>query len=189
MKTLPRHVEWLAVVLILAGLAAVLLPAVRQAQEANPDPKKIPEDSPDEFRRVYSPAGFSIIQPPNWDFRHGYGVTEGQPEIRLMMRSNSLVRLKTSISVWPIDDFDPSRSQLNRGTFQGEPAYVQPMGIYREDSFDDPAWSVYEATFERNGRWYQVSYGINEERTEVPPVVMKYLESFRIEDYCDDTSP
>jgi hypothetical protein len=65
--------------------------------------------------------------------------------------------------------------------FLGQEAFER-MSVVRKDSFDDPAWSEYILYARHGERWYEVRYGIAEERTELPGMIRRYLNTLRWDD-------
>ena len=49
------------------------------------------------------------------------------------------------------------------------------MKIVREDTFDDPPWSEYELVLRHGEQWFQVRYGVAEERTKLPDMIRRYI--------------
>jgi hypothetical protein len=52
------------------------------------------------------------------------------------------------------------------------------MRVVRVDTFDDPPWSEYELVLGHDEDWYAVTYGIAEERTTLPDMVRRYIDTF-----------
>jgi hypothetical protein len=55
------------------------------------------------------------------------------------------------------------------------------MVVERRGTFDDPPWSKYELLVNRNGRFYAIQYGLNQERTKLPAIMREYLETLAFE--------
>jgi hypothetical protein len=67
---------------------------------------------------------------------------------------------------------------MKRVEFQGREAYEQ-MTIVRAWSLDDGAFSEYRMYFLRGDDWYEIKYGIAEERTVLPAIIRQYLETLQ----------
>lgn len=171
--------ELLVVVLINVVLIALLVPAVQQARgPAGPHGKKIPDSAPQEENRINHPSGLSIIAPPNWKNRWEM-VTEA-PEICINPHGSMRRRDHSQILIWrnqslPEKDELPSFKHIE---FQGFSAY-EKMEIKREDSFDDPAHSVYELYIDRDGVVWNIVFSVSEEITHLPAIMRKYIDTIR----------
>ena len=53
--------------LMLAGLAAILLPAVQQARTNGSHGDMFPASPPDPSNRMHHPTGLSMVAPENWE--------------------------------------------------------------------------------------------------------------------------
>ena len=90
-------------------------------------------------------------------------------------------RSKALIDVSWIGRNRPSeRESLDRTIFQGQEAF-EGMKIIRKDTFDDPPWSEYQLFLHHGEDWYSVRYGIAEERTTLPDMVRRYINTLRWE--------
>lgn len=132
-----------------------------------------PADPPEEVNRVISPAGFSIVAPPNWD-----AAMPESPEIRLLPRM-AFPRRCGFLTVMRVDPWDPKSNGYLPFVFQGKKAWQRLEA--RPSTFDDPAVTYYDLTFEREGQWYSIHYGVQEEWDEPSTTVRQYLETFRVE--------
>jgi hypothetical protein len=65
--------------------------------------------------------------------------------------------------------------------FLGQKGY-ETMEVVRKWTLDDAAWSQYTLQFPHGKNWYELKYGIAEERTALPPMVRQYINTFRWED-------
>jgi hypothetical protein len=167
------RIKWQEVAIVLAFIAmwsCCLLPAVWNAERGLG--RAIPEEPPEEYRRVYHPAGFSIVAPRNWE-------ACVRSDLGLYPMSTRAGRSKAWIKVQHVGWSPPPDLKAMRVVkFLGQEAY-ETMSVVREDSFDDPAWSEYRMYFQHEGRWYEIEYGVAEERTELPPIVRSYLNTLR----------
>lgn len=165
----------LIVVLILVALAWVVLPVVRDARGPAGDP--IPARPPDERNRVRHPLGFSIVVPPDWD--HHVGTDGGPLTLTPMTPGRTARRSRAMIVVTPLGSHRPEHLERLRPTsFQGREAFEE-MRMVRPWTFDDGAWSEYTLSVSHDGDWYEVRYGIAEERTRLPGEVRRYLDTLR----------
>jgi hypothetical protein len=177
----PRRVTragWVVLALMLCVEYSCLSAAVRQA--GGPAGQRIPKEPPDEANRVRHPLGFSMVAPPRWSHTGISG---------LLMSSNRNRRSEGLIDVSHIGHERPSRLEGMRKTrFLGQEAY-HDMQVVRRDTFDDPAWSEYTLYFRRGEDWYEIRYGIAEERTELPPMILRYLNTLRFDDRPPEAAP
>ncbi|QDU73079.1 hypothetical protein Pan97_00460 [Bremerella volcania] len=132
-----------------------------------------PVSPPEEVHRVVSPAGFSIVAPKNWG-----SAFPDSPEIQLRPRTAFPGRCGF-FSVMKVGPWDPKSEGYLPITFQGQKAWQRIES--RPTTFDDPAVTYYELTFERDGQWYYIKYGVQEEWDEPSEIVRQYLDTFRIE--------
>lgn len=173
-----RMVGFLVFAVIIGPMTCCLLPIAWDARGRGPVGRPIPEGAPDESRRIHHPAGFSIIAPPDWDAR-----TDGPLFLAPRQPGRPARRHKALISVMDIGHSQPSQlvEDLRVVEYLGQTAY-EKMSVVRKDTFDDPAWSEYILFVRHGGSWYMVTYGIAEERTELPDVVRRYLDTLRWDD-------
>jgi hypothetical protein len=163
-------VELVIVGLICGLLSCCLWPIVRDSRGPAGDP--IPRQPPDEANRVRLPGGFSIIVPPNWA-SHTYQTFMMAPLSpgRYARRSKALVLISYLGRKRP-----PGLEGLRRTTFLAQEAYER-MRVVRSWTFDDGAWSEYTLYFRHDEDWYEVKYGIAEERTSLPGMVRQYINT------------
>ena len=167
--------EWFVVGIVMAIVGGLLWFAVQGIERPDgPAGRPIPTEPPDEANRVHHRSGISIVLPPNWvlsklDFfdARPRGVPGKRSKAMLVIMANGDRGLLNVEGLAPV-------------SFQGQPAY-EKMIVERHDTFDDPAMSRYTLQFQRDGRSYFVHYGIAEERTELPPMVRRYLETLAFE--------
>lgn len=175
---LGRFTEFLIVATVLILLVAVLLPAVRDAQNPNGPPGEVvPSAPPQEARRVRNATGLSIVLPENWEVKD-FGDAEPQ-SLYTYARGAPGRRVKALVNVEPIDDISRvDLSTFTATTFQGSAAYER-MVVESKDTFDDPPWSRYTMYFQHEGDWWVVNYGFARECTEVPEMVLRYINTIR----------
>lgn len=171
----PTLVELAVVAGICGVLSCCLWPVVRDARGPAGDP--IPNEPPDEANRVYRPLGLSIVVPPDWAVAPaGLLVMAPQNPGRYARRS------KAMIVVTPLGRGRPTGLEnLRRTEFLGQEAY-EGMRVVRAWSFDDGAWSEYTLDTRQGEDWYEIRYGIEEERTSLPEVIRRYLGTLRWEE-------
>lgn len=169
--------EFLVVVAILLGLIVFLYPAWELTQNPKgPYGASIPHSPPDEKNRVMHETGLSIVAPENWD-----RVKFFEPEVpwlSIAARGTPGARLKSLIIVSQCAE-PPDPNSLHTFapvTFQTHSAF-EKMEIVRRGSFDDPASSVYELFVDRNGEWWNISFSIADEMTELPLEIRQYIET------------
>lgn len=173
--------QFAVVVGIIAMLAFLLLPVVRQARMNGPSGKMIPTEPPVEASRAGNSAGWSIVLPKDW-------VCYADEE-RLTIATNTYKRRGSAfIRVSPVadgsspelPDVATRREELGftPTTFQGSPAY-EKMSVERKSGFDDPAWSLYILECQVGTRRLIVKYGVALECETLPPMVRSYIETIR----------
>jgi hypothetical protein len=172
---LPSRVELVIVALLCAGVSSCLWSVLRDARGPTGDP--IPKQPPDEANRVHSPLGFSMVVPPDWNAR-----ITGSLFMAPMSPGRYARRSKALIDVSYLGHETPSEVALSRKTrFLGEAAY-EGMEVVRPWTFDDGAWSEYTLYARRGADWYEIRYGIAEERTTLPAMVRRYLNTLRLDE-------
>jgi len=147
----------------------------------------IPLHPPDEKNRVHHSLGFSLVAPPNWDshiiLNSGPLVLAPKTPGRYARRS------KASIVVTCLRRYrPPDLERLGKTSFLGQSAY-EGMQVNRTWTFDDGAWSEYTLYLTHDGDWYEIRYGIAEERTQLPGEVRQYLNTLRWEEAGNQTVP
>ena len=169
--------EFVIVLVIVAGLIALLYPAVQSVRNPKgPHGEKYPSTAPDEANRVTHPTGFSIILPPNWDNLSSEDRTS--PFLRIAARGASGRRLKSVIAIWKCDP-EPDQQTLDRCKtlrFQDSPAY-EICRVERKDTFDDPASSSYDLYIQRQDGWWHVNYMVADEINVLPNSIRQYVET------------
>ena len=132
---------------------------------------------PDEANRVRHPAGFSIIQPADWDLT----VTVQSATVptatlwampkKAEGRGGGLWAIKFASKPTIVTT---GKRAMHEGQFMGQPAWVL------EDTKHQKLW-VRSYIFERDGEWYQLGLS-----RPAPEAIMgkewtAYIESFRVE--------
>ena len=172
--------EFLIVFVIIAGLIALLLPAIQASRDASLFPdgpwgELIPSEPPHESRRLIHQAGFSIIVPPNWE------VFDRNPDVQIVARHQGGLRLKSFITIMhSIPDAEILSSWI-RTSFNGHVAYEQTMHVERKDTFDESGFSSYQLYVEESGQWWLIVYGLAKECKSLPPEIAAYIKSIRFE--------
>lgn len=159
--------------LILGAFYFFLAPAIPWGVDPSSLGSDPPVNPPEEVHRVVSPAGFSIVAPRNWE-----AAFPDSPEIQLRPRL-AFPRRSGYLSVMPVDQWDPKSEGYLPVAFQEGKAWHRIKS--RPTSFDDPAVTYYELTFERDDQWYYIKYGVQEEWDEPSKIVRQYLDTFRVE--------
>ena len=91
-------------------------------------------------------------------------------------------RSKASIVVTYLRRYrPPDLERLGKTSFLGQSAY-EGMQVIRPWTFDDGARSEYTLYLTHDGDWYEIRYGIAEERTQLPGEVRQYLNTLRWEE-------
>jgi hypothetical protein len=179
---LPPWHEWIVVAAILGGLWLLFWPVIRDSRGPRGDP--IPSQPPQEANRVHHPAGFSIVCPPRWE-PHVRRTLESFPETLILSPQTPGPYARRSSALIVVNRLGTARPTEIEGLqptiFQGQPAFER-MQVVRTSTFDDPAWSNYELVLSHGPNWYLVSYGIAEERTTLPPMIQRYLNTLRWDD-------
>jgi hypothetical protein len=170
----PSRVEWLIIALIISFSAFFLWPITRGL--SGPRGDAIPVQPPDEANRAHDPDGFSMVVPLNWSHNLIGGLHMAP------MQPGPGRRSKALLHVQKIGPDPPSHCEgLQRTLFQGRQAFEQ-MAIVRRSTFDDPAWSEYVLDFRRGEDWYEITYGIAEERAVLPAMIQRYINTFSLEE-------
>ena len=145
--------------------------------------RDVPETPPSEDRRVYHPNYFSIVAPLNWEC----SITPPDPA--------STISKYPSMTLWPKRSFGGRRAGIyvvgrfgmssdlsgfdyRETTFQGQPAFFHVET--RPGTFDDPPHFCYRLFFERSGDGYELTYLGLLHQTELPPMVQRYFDTFRV---------
>lgn len=169
--------ELVIVLAIIAGLFALLYPAVQNARNAKgPHGETYPSTAPNEASRVTHPTGISIVLPVNWD-----NLSSTDPistTLRIAARGTPGRRLKSVIAISQCHP-EPDQQTLDRCTklrFQDSPAY-EICRVERNDSFDDPARSSYDLYIQRQDGWWCVNYLVADEINVLPNSIRQYIET------------
>lgn len=174
-----RLVECLVVIAIIATLAALVLPAVRDARNPKgPLGEDIPSSPPVEVNRITHESGLSIVAPVNWD--PVFQLEQGIPEIQITARGAPGRRMTSWISVQRIET--PSVEELSRlkaRKFHGFMAYEKSMHVVRTWSFEHPAQSSYWLIVDCQSEWWRIGFSIADSLTELPLEINQYLDTVR----------
>jgi hypothetical protein len=175
----------LVVLLILIPICCLVWPVVRDSR--GPMGEAIPRQPPEEKNRVHHPLGFSLVVPPKWD---SHIILNGGPLVLAPMSLGKYARRsKASIVVTYLKRYrPPDIESLGKTSFLGQSAY-EVMQVNRPWTFDDGAWSEYTLYLTHDGYWYEIRYGIAEERTQLPGEVRQYLNTLRWEEASHIVSP
>lgn len=170
--------EFLVVVCVIGVLTTFFIKDFWNSK--GPAGKTIPVTSPREENRFFHPLGLSFIAPPNWDSNLIMEYHQEVPWLSVAPRDRLFTRFqRASFGCKLIDP--PQTEQLSeyvRVKFQGFPAYER-MYVWRQDSFDAPASSVYYLLVDRNGQWWQIYYEIADETITLPPIMREYFDTIR----------
>ena len=120
--------------------------------------------------------GFSLVVPSNWDHR----ISFNSGPLLLAPKTPALrPSIQALIVVTHLGHHQPEDLGLLRPTsFQGQEAY-EGMRVVRRWTFDDGAWSEYTLYLPHDGDWYEIRYGIAEERTVLTSKIGQYLNTLR----------
>jgi hypothetical protein len=148
--------------------------------------RDVPSEEPQEANRVIHPHGFSIVIPKNWEvlvWAPDNGTLASSiasfPKCRIPRRSSASLGVVQGTAEPP-----PDLTGYGTTTFQGNPAFRRVFT--REGVFlDDPPQFVCVLWFQRDKNWYRILYRVCEERENLPPIVQRYFETFRIEPPAD----
>ena len=166
-----RISDWGVAGIILAFVSGFVWFVVNSIERPDgPLGSPIPTEPPDEANRVHHPSGISLVLPPYWLLsRHDF--FDARPRDIPGRRSKAFIVITSNGSSAQHDT-----AGWSSVLFQGQPA-KERMVVEREYTLDDGALSCYSLWFQRSGRTYLVKYGLAEERTELPAMVRKYLET------------
>jgi hypothetical protein len=135
---------------------------------------RVPSKPPDERNRYVHPCGIAIVVPDGWEV--GLAPSD-MPHLTIWPHSPLPSRGRAGINIRLLDD-KPDSIDFVKTSFQGTPAF-EKMRIVRKWSHDDKALSDYTLFVERDNKWWEVSYYIDEERTELPAMIRQYLNTIR----------
>ena len=146
-----------------------------------PSGRDIPGSPPDEDNRVYHPFGFSMIAPPHWQTRVWVedGDTASFPAAISMLPGGAIPRRYSASMGVSMDTRPEDLDKYTAVTFQGLPAYRR-ISSHPDGGFENPGQFTYNLAFDRESRWYSSGFHLFTERTELPPEIKPYIESFRI---------
>lgn len=176
-RFLPRRVEYAFVLVIIGGMAAVIIPAVRAVRDPRgPNGLAIPAEHPAEVRRVGHSSGLSIVLPVNWEFQTS--LTSEPPRIFIYPRG--IGRTRSQLAVWLLEERELSSQLENyrRIEFQNFSAYEKFDNLI-ESTFDDPAWSGCKLFVKRDDQWFCIRFGIQGEHRELPAMIREYINTIR----------
>jgi hypothetical protein len=160
--------RWIAesiVVAIIVGCLVYLCRGISRGPRGDP----IPKQPPNEANRVHR-GPLSIVVPPNWIMPSQSFILA--PHNPSGSRSKALITLGGLGEDRP-PDLPPSYRKIE---FRGQVAYER-MVVVRKRTDEHP-WSEYTLIFPHEGDWYQLIYGIAEERTALPVIIRQYLNTF-----------
>jgi hypothetical protein len=161
----------LSIVVIVGSI--LLYPIWTSPNFGKPQGKWIPRSLPDEANRAHDASGFSLIFPENWEVRQSSKSIVGWP------RSVIPGRTGAGLGVEEVESFH-AMEPIQEVVFQGAKAMLSVEK--REGVFlDRPPLLTYRLQFERNGRKFSLWYFIAQDRDEIPPEIVPYLDSFRID--------
>ena len=171
--TRKRWQELAIVLLIIVPLMTFIwLPILTSGTKPWEAGDPIPDEPPDEGRRVYNEAGFSIISPPNWTARNRTGIIHLTPKQVFDGRSQA------GIVVSLHQEKPGEGSEFSEVEFLGRPARLKVER--RRSTFDDPALTTWTFQFQHTGEWVEVSYFIAESHENLPAPAKQYLETLRL---------
>lgn len=150
-----------------------------------PQGQNVPLEPPDESRRLFHPDGFSIVMPPNWE-TPPWALRSGET-LTMWPRKPFPSRGGTSINVFQLKA-PPKLDGRSETIFQNKPAF-ENRAVLHDWQLDDPYdLSEYGLVFERGGSSYRIIYQFGAIHEEVPEMIRRYLETFRLEgqDVRDD---
>ena len=167
----------LTVILVVMTVVAVVLLMLTSLRSG---PPWIPEETPQEDRRIVHPIGFSVVKPPGWCekiFRDNDGSLMGD-EIYLLPTTNRL-RFRPCLRVSTFTNTPVHLSNYNETLFLKMKAYEKT--VLRAGNGD---YFTYELYLTNGGRWYEIIYQIPADSrtpsiTTIPESMMPYIQSFR----------
>jgi hypothetical protein len=157
----------------------LMWPIITAENFGRPLGRIIPDELPQETRRVRHPGGFSLVYPRDWDVRTSNVSTDmvsigGSPRVLLPARRVG------GMGVFRFRDMDLSEVTKHRKVqFQGEDAYEEIWT--KEGNWDDPPGFSYTLYFRRAGVWYQIGFSAPLDLERPPPVILRYFSTFRVE--------
>jgi len=170
-------VESLVVLSIVGIFAALILPGVQNAREANGGPK-IPTSPPDEARRITNDCGLSIVLPDGWVLRKESPWCDG--DCCICINNGGTRRIRSQIAVNESrSDFDPAQlDDCEETTLLGLPA--RRRLTIDEGTFDDPGYTTLEIFIERNEQRWTIDLLLQGEYDTIPDELMQYAETIQL---------
>jgi hypothetical protein len=174
-----RRIEFLviAVCVLLVPIICISWLFITSENFGKPLGRDLPDEPPVEANRVVHPQGFSLVYPPNWDVSVSDVVDNsinGYPRSLLPRRHSGVIYVERIEKKMP-----GGLSDRRLIKFQGRTAYEQ-ISLERGD-WERPPYFGYNIIFYRNGDWYRIVYTIWQDRATLPAMILRYLETFRIE--------
>lgn len=169
------------VVVILAVVSLILF-SIRDSIDwnavVNGRGEAIPTSAPSEDRRVHT-AAFSIVLPERWHSttyggaEAGYTELQAWPDMVLPTRYGAGIRATMSP--------EPPRNleELAECEFLDGIAY-EAVRHRNHGGLENPPYFSYTVAFKRAGTWCMLHYWNFEVMQELPPVLSKYMETFRL---------
>ncbi|MBN2293219.1 MAG: hypothetical protein JXM70_12385 [Pirellulales bacterium] len=148
----------------------------------SPPPPIIPQNSPDEEYRIHASGfskqgnGFSMVVPKTWHSSAGEMIWSQSAK-----PSSSSYPLGM-ILVWEtsLDEFSEEIKTAEKITFQGSAANLMTNKNPRDTG------AGFQIVFQRSNKWYTAVYSTNRGVDKLPPVVMEYFETFRIDEKIEE---
>ena len=167
----------LTVILAVMAVVAVVLLVLASLPHG---PPWIPEETPQEDRRVVHPLGFSVVKPSGWFekiFRDDDHNLMGD-EIYLLPTTNR-VRFRPCLRVSTFTNTPAYLSNYHQTRFLDMDAYEKT--VLRAGNGD---YFTYELYFPNRDRWYRIIYQIPADSrtpsiTSVPETMLPYMKSFK----------
>ncbi|WP_406694920.1 hypothetical protein V5E97_28150 [Singulisphaera sp. Ch08] len=131
----------------------------------------IPAERPDESRRIFHPAGFSIVRPELWKSEV---VSNRNPpdEGSIKLRSPFNVRPGASLDVVKLASEPALHGHAEEIRFQGQPARLTRKNL------EDPGHFTVELTFSRDASFWLLRYQLHHDQHAIPERMWEYMETF-----------
>lgn len=176
---LSAIVSQIALIAAITVLVTFLYRVVQHAMHRN-GISAIPIERPDEERRIFHPAGFSMIRPEFWESEVVLD-PDHSGEGGIKLRSPSQIKPGATLEVVKLASEPTLRGQVQEVLFQGQPARLSMTHRKAEDG-EQPGQFTVELAFSRNNSYWLFRYDLQREQQTIPPRLWEYLETFSSRD-------
>jgi len=173
----------LAAIAVIGLIVGVVLPSVVGLNRPC-RPPTIPDQEPSEERRVYTPAGISIVRPPGWEV--AIHREDGWSDGVIMLRFPEAFSASLFVR-WSPKEIE-READSREIEFLGQPAWLKVerqapnpwyFGSVRREGGQRESRGYLQAILvtSRGARWISLDFSCFGDHPEIPPMIWKYLES------------